>query len=224
MAKKNDFVQINYTGSVEGKIFDTTQESVAKSEGIHNPQKKYGPVIVCVGKRHVVAGLDEALESNDGRFSVTVGPEKAFGKREGKLIQLVPTAKLTQNKIRPYPGLQLNIDGTVATVKSVSGGRCMVDFNHPLAGKDVTYDVEILGVVEDDKKKLEAMLARDLQMAPNIEEKDGKLVVKGLPDAIHAPLQKHLEGLLKSEVVFEGTVSAKPEAKKPEEKPAKTEE
>ena len=46
MAKKNDFVQINYTGSVEGKIFDTTQESVAKSEGIHNPQKKYETKII----------------------------------------------------------------------------------------------------------------------------------------------------------------------------------
>lgn len=221
MAKKNDFVEMTYTGSVDGKVFDTTDESVAKSEGIHNPKKKYGPVVVCIGKRHVVAGLDEALESKEGKFSVTVAPEKAFGKREGKLIQLVPTAKLTQNKIRPYPGLQLNIDGTVATVKSVSGGRCMVDFNHPLAGKDITYDVEVLGLVEDDKRKLEAVFMRDLQMAPKVEDKDGKLLVKGLPEAIHAPMKKHLEGLLAKEVEFESANSELPKAEKSLEKPSK---
>ena len=60
---KGDFVELNYTGRIKlsNILFDTTEENVAKKEKIHNPKIEYGPVIVCIGKLHVIKGLDKQL-------------------------------------------------------------------------------------------------------------------------------------------------------------------
>src|SRR5690606_20217368 len=76
-----DFIRLSYTGSVDGKVFDTTSEEVAKDAGIFNPEASYGPVTICVGSRHVILGLDEALEGKESGDAgeVEVPPAKAFG-------------------------------------------------------------------------------------------------------------------------------------------------
>ena len=56
-------------------------------------------------------------------------------------------------KIQPIPGLQLNIDGSFGVVKPSAADACLVDFNHPLAGKDLVYDVKINKIGRDDKEK-----------------------------------------------------------------------
>ena len=91
---------------------------------------------------------------------------------------MVPTSKFRQQNIQPVPGLQLNIDGVFGIVKTVSGGRCLVDFNHPLAGKDLIYNVKIKRVVEDDKEKIKSLLKMHLHVRDaEIELKDGSAYV-----------------------------------------------
>jgi hypothetical protein len=68
-------------------------------------------------------------------------------------------SKFSEQKITPFPGLVLNIDGRNAKVRSVAGGRVMMDFNHPLAGKELHYEVEILEQVKEPKKMVESLLA-----------------------------------------------------------------
>jgi len=66
MAIQNgDFIRLRYTGKVDGAVFDTTDEEVAREAGIHNPEALYGPVTIRVGSQHVIPGLDEALEGRD---------------------------------------------------------------------------------------------------------------------------------------------------------------
>ena len=47
--KKGDFIKLNYTGSADGIIFDTTSEAVAKENGTHADGKKYEPIVICIG-------------------------------------------------------------------------------------------------------------------------------------------------------------------------------
>ena len=103
----------------------------------------------------------------------------AFGRKDARLIQLIPAGKFRQQNIQPVPGLQLNIDGVFGIVKTVSGGRVLVDFNHPLAGKDLVYDVRISRIVEDDKEKLKALLKIHMQIKDaEIEIKDSSAEVR----------------------------------------------
>ncbi|MDD9953068.1 MAG: peptidylprolyl isomerase [Candidatus Woesearchaeota archaeon] len=155
--KNGDFVKLNYTGRLEdGTVFDTTDPATAKTA---NMQADVQPVTICIGEKMLIPGLDEALTSEkDKQFTTIVPAEKAFGKKDTKLLRVIPTQQLSKQKIQPYPGMQLNIDNNYGIVKTTGGGRTVVDFNHPLAGKDVSYEVEVLDEKISTNAKVAALL------------------------------------------------------------------
>tara|TARA_Y100000310_G_scaffold341568_1_gene441124 strand:- start:1088 stop:1702 length:615 start_codon:yes stop_codon:yes gene_type:complete len=203
--KKGDFIEVTYTGKLDsGEVFDTTDVEVAKKEGIFNENTTYGPVIACLGEGHLLKGLEEYLEGKEeGKHTIALDAEHAFGKRQGKLLQLVPTQKLVKAGIKPYPGLQLNMDNMLATVKTVSGGRTIIDFNHPLAGRDVSYEVEVKRVVSDDKEKIKGILSLEFRQNASVEEKDGKIVVKGVKKEVQELAKKRVNEIVKKDITFD---------------------
>ena len=166
--KKHDFVEIEYTARIkeDGTIFDTTEEKVAKENNVYDKNADYSPVIVCVGENNLLKSLEEQLLDKEigKEYTFEISADNAFGKKDAKLIQLIPTNRFSQQNIQPVPGLQLNIDGVFGVVKTVSGGRVLVDFNHPLAGKDLIYNVKINRVIDDDQEKLKSLLKMHLHI------------------------------------------------------------
>lgn len=154
MIEKNDCVKIEYNAYLkEGKqLFDTTSEKKAKSAGIYQQQASYEPVNVIIGKRFIIPGVDDSLVGKKvgESYEIEVGHEQAFGKKNGKLIQLIPTSVFKKNNINPVMGMQVFVDNTPGIVRSASPGRTLVDFNHPLSGKDLIYEVKILEKIIDD--------------------------------------------------------------------------
>jgi FKBP-type peptidyl-prolyl cis-trans isomerase 2 len=225
--KKDDFIEIDYTGRLkeDNSVFDTTNEQLAKDEGIHNPNTGYGPVIICLGQKQLIKGLDAKLEGKElGKHTIDLPAEEAFGKKNAKLIQMVPLKKFTENDIKPFPGLQVNIDNAVGTVKSVSSGRVLVDYNHPLSGKDLVYEVEIKRVVTDKKEQIDSLLKLLLGIKEaKIEIKDNKAKIE-LKQELPPEFIKELSKLIKdrtklAEITF-GKESEKKETKKEETTPA----
>ena len=159
--KKGDFVTIDYTGKIKenGKIFDTTHEDIAKKEDIYNPQSTYKPALVILGHNKIVKGLDkELLKMKVGdKKKIEVEPEEGFGKREPKLMKLLPASEFKKRNVDPYPGMVLDLDGMKCRVLSVNSGRVRVDFNHPLAGKNLIYDAEIKKKLEKNDEKIRGM-------------------------------------------------------------------
>ena len=160
MIKKGDFIEIDYTGKLkdENIVFDTTSKDIAKKEGIENAKMAYKPVVICVGENHVIKGLDEDLVGKETgkEYSISINAENAFGKKDAKYIQLISLSKFRKQNINPVVGMQVEIDGSTGTVKTATGGRVMVDFNHPLSGKDVVYEYKINRIVEDEVEKIKA--------------------------------------------------------------------
>ena len=183
---KGDFIEIDYTGRLEDStVFDTTEESVAKKEKIHNPDARYGSVVICVGQNHVVAGLDKGIEGKDAgkEYKIEVSPEEGFGKKDAKLIQMIATNKFRKENINPMPGLQVNIDGMLGIIRNVSGGRTLVDFNHPLSGQRLFYAVKVKRVVADEKEKVKAMIDIRIGLRDfDVELKDGKALITTAKD------------------------------------------
>jgi FKBP-type peptidyl-prolyl cis-trans isomerase SlyD len=201
--KKNDFAEVEYTGIIKDDniVFDTTQEKVAKDNDLFNENSDYGPVIICIGQEHVLKGLDEALIGKEpGEFKVELKPEQAFGNKDAKLIQLIPTSKFKKQKIQPMPGLQVNIDNVFGIIKTVSGGRTLVDFNHPLSGKEITYDIKVNKIVSDDSEKIKAYLKLGFGIKDcNVEVKEGNAKVnlkQELNDAVKEGMNKKLTGII----------------------------
>lgn len=199
LIKKKDFVEIEYTGRLKENnlVFDTTDEKAAKENKIFSEDSEYKPIVICIGEGHVLKGLDEKLEGKElGKYTIELAPEQAFGKKDPKLMQLIQTNKFLQQGIRPVPGLQINMDGLIGTVRSVSGGRTIMDFNHPLSGKDVVYEVKVNKIVTDEKEKISAMIKRLLGLKNvKVDVKDKKtnvMVEKKLPEEVVDALKKKI--------------------------------
>ncbi|WP_421908190.1 FKBP-type peptidyl-prolyl cis-trans isomerase [Methanolacinia petrolearia] len=171
-----DFVKINYTGSVDGNIFDKTYEKAAKEDGSYIEEKTYKPITICVGGNHVIPGLDEDLVDKEigQEYEITIAPEKAYGERDDNLVKSV---NVKDFKEKPTVGMRVTSEGRQGFVTNVIGSRAVVDFNHMLAGKTLQYKYTIEEVVEDPVEKAESVL--DLFTGREFEAtlEDGKLTI-----------------------------------------------
>ena len=158
--QKGDFIKLNYTGKFEdGRVFDTTDEELAKKEEIFNAQGLYGGDVVIIGAGHTIEGLDENLEGKEVGYkgTVSIPPEKGFGPSNPKLIETISITKLQDRNVRP--GMIVEVDGRRGLVNRVIGRRVTVDFNSPLAGKTVNYEYSIENLLEDEIEKIQGLLA-----------------------------------------------------------------
>jgi len=106
------------------------------------------------------------------------------------------------------PGMQLNIDGVVGTIKTVSGGRTLVDFNHPLAGKELLYKVKVNKKIIDDKEKLIGYLKLSLgikdfeaEIVNDTGTKDAANSVGNAKISLNKEIPKEVEGRLSKKII-----------------------
>ncbi len=198
--KQKDYVEINFTGKIKDTddVFDTTIKSVAEAANVVDENMRYEPAKICIGKGQILPLLDKKLEGMKPGESIDVDVpcEEAYGKKNPKLVQLVSTSKFKKQGINPVPGLRLNIDNMHGTIKSVSGGRTLVDFNHPLSGHDLKYHLTVERIISDDKEKLEALLKLINIPEPKIEITENAINIKAnveLPDEILEKLKQEIK-------------------------------
>ena len=140
----NDFIKVDYSGKI-------------KESGKSLGDVKNAPLIVGAG--YVIKGVDEALKQmNVGeKKTIEVPSDKGFGKRNLKLIKLISESEFRKRDKKPQIGMIVDIGNLRGRVISVSGGRVRVDFNHPLAGKTLVYDIEIKEKIEKSEEKIKAI-------------------------------------------------------------------
>lgn len=162
--EKGDMIKLNYTGRIKdsGEVFDTTYEDVAEEEGIKQEDQEFGPRTIIIGSGHVVEGLDTFLEEREAdEDEVSITAEEGFGERKSKLLETFSLGKFEDQDINPFPGMRLQVNGAWGTVRSVSSGRVRMDFNHPLAGKDLEYEIELVEKIEDPENQVEELIDKN---------------------------------------------------------------
>lgn len=149
-----------------GEVFGTTLVDVAKKERIFREGEVYEPMLVAVGEGWVLKGLDEGLIGLEaGKQSpVEFPPEKGFGPRDPTKLKMIPLRKFEAEDMTPRPGLTVELDGKLAVIRSVGAGRVQVDFNPPLAGKTLIYDVTVKKVLETREERIKALIRRRIQV------------------------------------------------------------
>lgn len=180
---EGDFVQISYTGRVDGDIFDTTEEENAKEEGTFDESKSYGPITIRVGSMHIIPGLDEALIGKEigEECEVEIPAEKAYGPHDESLVRSAPVKEFRE---KPTLGTRVSSEGREGVVVNIVGKRTVVDFNHPLAGKDLHYTFRIGGVVEGSEEKAKALIKLFSGRDMDLTLEDGFLTIE-LPAGIN---------------------------------------
>lgn len=136
MAIQNgDLVQVHYKGSLEdGTVFDT-------SEG-------RDPLSFTAGSNELIPGFSQGVLGMDegDKKTLTLEPEAAYGDRREELLQQVPREQLPEDIEVGSVLVPSNDPNMRLFVTAVSEEHAMVDGNHPLAGKTLTFDIEIVGV------------------------------------------------------------------------------
>lgn len=159
MAIKNgDFIEIEFVAKVKGgEVFDTNIKAEAEKAELNIKEVK--PLIISVGHGMLIKGFDEKIKGKEigKKYAEEFKPEEAFGKRNPQLMKMVPLKHFLEQKINPQRGMQLSLDGKIAKVLSSSGGRVLVDFNNPLAGKEVIYNFKINKKVTDQKERIDSL-------------------------------------------------------------------
>lgn len=174
--KKKDFVELEFTGRVkDGEIFDS---NIKKDLKKMNSEAKAKPFIFSLGQGMFIRGVENFLIGKDiGEYEIDISAEDAFGKRDAKLIQRIPVHVFREHDLKPVPGIVFNFDGRIGKVLTASGGRVMVDFNNPIAGKDVVYKIRILRKVEKLEEKVRAFMDFLFRQEFKFEIKDKKLMI-----------------------------------------------
>lgn len=134
-----DIIRVHYTGRLEdGHIFDSSTDR--------------GPLDVTIGGQRIITGVEEALKQMEPgeAKTVTIGPDQAYGQRRSDLMVDVDRTQFPGH-IQPSVGQQLQIRNdqgqvTDVTVAQVSAERVTLDGNHPLAGKTLTFDLELVEI------------------------------------------------------------------------------
>lgn len=202
--ENGQFVRVNYTGRLEsGEIFDLTDAEVAKKGKIFDENINYKPVPVIVGEGFLIPGLDTALNGMQvgDKKSVDVLPEQGFGQRNAALVKVLPN-KVFEGKLDPKPGMVVDFSGMRGRIQSAEAGRVRVDFNNPLAGKVLKYDIEITEEIQAPLDKVKAIL--EFFGAENAEAQiDGSEVniriklPEHMKERISALIIKHIDGIVK---------------------------
>ena len=137
--KKGDVVSLDYTGTLQdGTEFDSS--------------KGRSPLQFEVGAGEVIPGFDKAVEGMkmDEEKTFTIPCAEAYGPIQAELMQEVPKDKMPNN-MELKVGMQLMMNGqqgerAIITVTKISDNMVTVDLNHPLAGKDLTFKVKVVGI------------------------------------------------------------------------------
>ena len=99
--------------------------------------------------------IKEAIKEGKKELEI----ENAYGERNPDLITLMSINFFKRRGIKPVPGLMIELSkGVIGTIKTVSGGRVIIDLNHPLAGEKVRFFIEIKKTYNDEKEFFKELL------------------------------------------------------------------
>jgi len=136
--KQGNTVRVHYTGTLaDGTVFDSSRDR--------------GPLEFVLGRKMLIEGFEKALMGKQAgeQVRVTIPAAEAYGDVDETLLFRVPLREIPSH-ITPAPGLQLSLsspEGDMEVIIThVDAGTVTLDANHPLAGKDLTFEIEVVSV------------------------------------------------------------------------------
>jgi len=179
-------VDLTVKDAKEGKVYQTTVEKIAKESGIHDERSIYLPVLVIPGEADLFPKVMEAIRDlEEGEsFEVKLSPEEAYGPYDRGKVRVFSVKRLEREGIQPEIGATVYIDGQRGVIQSITGGRVTIDFNHPLAGRELVISGKVVRKIEDDLEKVRAIVADSFDVPLEdirVEEVEEGVVMVELP-------------------------------------------
>ena len=180
-AEEGDFILVKLTGRTQkGNVFRVSSVEDAKKAGMYDEKKAeqgfYTPEFVIVGKSGFLnEGLTDTIKEMNyfEKKSVRIPPTKAYGKRDPQKIERMGIAKFRKVNEGKNPELGrefTNKKGQRGVITSLVQGRVIIDYNHPLAGQSLDYNLEIIDKIEEFNEKIEYFMVNKGIPKDNVSE------------------------------------------------------
>lgn len=134
--EQGDTVKFSFTGKLgDGSVFDTSD----------------APITIQVGAGKLIKALDKELigMSVGEEKTVQASPEEGFGYEDPKLVKMIPFENFKKNELEPKEGMRIRTpNGVCQITKVIEDKEVEVNYNHPLAGKNVSFDIKIEEIVK----------------------------------------------------------------------------
>tara|TARA_Y100001968_G_C19328434_1_gene702998 strand:- start:593 stop:1072 length:480 start_codon:yes stop_codon:yes gene_type:complete len=143
---KDTIATVHYTGTLpDGEVFDSSRDK--------------DPMTFLVGHKNMIPGFEEELmgASQGETRTFTLPPERAYGERDDDAIQQVSRDQFPENmEIKPGMMMAAQTDqGPIPfTISEINGDQITIDFNHQMAGKTLTFEVEVIDVRDATPQEL----------------------------------------------------------------------
>lgn len=200
-------VLVEYIGKTDGEIFDLTIEEKAEEKGMNTEEMDFSPIPVLIGEGYVIEGFEEALRDMEigDEKEIEIGPEKAYGERDSEEVETYPEKEFTKQDVNVRQGEEVMIGNRRGKVIYKGSGRVKIDFNHPLAGKELEYWIKAKEKVEDDEEKAKKIFDyRVGHGSEDMEFEDGTVSVPGthshedheheLPEQLRETVREEITG------------------------------
>jgi peptidylprolyl isomerase len=138
--KNGDRIKVHYTGKYEGgEVFDSSVDR--------------DPLEVEVGAAQVIKGFEDALVGMEmgEKKTVTIPPDQGYGQYDPALLIEIPNANVPEN-VTPEVGMKLKLSDSkgqsvMVVVTEIADESIKLDANHPLAGKVLVFDLELVNII-----------------------------------------------------------------------------
>ena len=139
VVKKGDKVKVQYEGTLnDGTVSDKSREDA--------------PLEFTVGSGEMIPGFDKAVQGMDlnEEKKFTIESKEAYGKKNEALIRQFPKTSLPED-FEPEKGMGVSLQdpegrSIPAVITDISDDEITIDLNHPLADKDLTFDIKVVGI------------------------------------------------------------------------------
>jgi len=175
--EKGDIISISYVERIDGRVFTTNIEQVARDTGIYEEEKEYIPYILSVGYDDPPQGFQNELMGKEvgAKGTAVIPPELAYGERDEEGVHSVDEKELEED-IAVGDIVEHEEYGEGVIVNKI-GKRFIVDFNHPLAGREIEYEYEIHEIITDPVEQISRMLNRMVVGQYDISFEDGNGII-----------------------------------------------
>ena len=150
VVKQGSNVLVDYVGRFDdGKLFDTSKENLAKEEGTHIEDREYQPLEITLGQGMLIKGFEDALigMKEGEEKTAKIKAKEAYGETRPELIKKFPKDPERDKELKVGMVVLVNVEGRQIPARVTEAGEeIALDFNHPLAGKDLTFEIKVVKI------------------------------------------------------------------------------
>lgn len=150
IVNEHSHVDVDYEGRLEdGRLFDTSKEDVAKQEGVYHEGREYTPLCVELGHGMLIKGFEDALigMKEGEEKTVKIESKDAYGNKKEELIQRFDRDPERDKELKVGMMVAVDIQGRQMPALVIEAGeKIALDFNHPLAEKNLTFKIKVVKI------------------------------------------------------------------------------